>query len=96
MKVNENEVRLRYLSRREGRRVYFGGEEVIGADREWQEVEIPFSEGKPFYSSNYPYALTPGREPCLYLFIENRFPGEFDVELEGISVFRPGGDGGER
>ena len=96
MKVNRNEVRLRYLYRREGREVYFGGEEVITAHGQWQKVEIPFSEGKPFYSSDYPYALTPGKRPCVYLFIENRVPGEFDVELDSIWVFRPGADGGER
>ncbi len=89
IKVNDNDVRLRYLYRREGREVYFGGDEIIPLSEQWQKVEIPLKKAKPFYSSDYPYALTPGKKPCLYIFIDNKLPGNFDVAIDSIFVFRP-------
>jgi len=88
IKVNDNNARLRYLYRREGRKVYFGGEEIISHSEQWQKVEIPLGEAKPFYSSNYPYAFTPDKNPCLFIFIDNELPGYFDVEIDSIYVFR--------
>lgn len=96
MRVRENEVRLRYLYRREGRKVYFGGDALISPGPEWQRVEIPLTEGRPFYSSNYPYALTPGKEPCLFIFIDNLLPGDLDVQLDNVSISSPESSGGER
>lgn len=96
IKVNDNNARLRYLYRREGRKVYFGGEEIISHSEQWQEVEIPLGEAKPFYSSNYPYALTPDKNPCLYIFIDNKWPGYFDVEIDSIYVFRTESQGEEK
>ena len=96
IRVRENEVRLRYLCRREGRTVYFGGDEVISPGAEWQRIEIPLTEAKPFYSSNYPYALTPGKEPCLFIFIDNLVPGDLDVQLDNVSVSSLESSGGER
>jgi hypothetical protein len=96
IKVRESEVRLRYLYRREGRTVYFGGDEVISPSDEWQRVQIPLTEGRPFYSSNYPYALTPGKEPCLFIFIDNLVPGDLDVQIDNVSVSRSESSGGER
>ena len=96
IKVRDNDVRLRYFYRREGRKVYFGGDETIRPSAEWQRVEIALADAKPFYSSDYPYALTPGKQPCLYLFIDNMLPGNLDVEIDNISVFAPDASGGER
>lgn len=96
IKVNDNKARLRYFCRIDGREVYFAGEEIISSNEQWQEIEIPFKEAKPFYSSNYPYALTPDKKPCLYIFIDNELPGNFDVEIDRVSVFRPGSDEGEK
>lgn len=96
IKVNTNKVRFRYLYRREGRKVYFRGEEVISPDEQWQRVKIPLGEAKPIYSSNYPYALTPDKNPCLFIFIDNELPGYFDVEIDSIYVFRTESQGEEK
>lgn len=89
IKVHDKKVRLKYFYRKEGRNVYFGGVKVIAPDTQWQKVEIPLKDARPFYSSNYPYALTPDKTPCLYIFITNELPGHFDVEIDWISVVRP-------
>lgn len=89
IKVNDNNARLRYFCRMDGCEVYFAGQKIISSDEQSQKVEIPLGETKPYYSSNYPYALTPGKKPCLYIFIDNELPGNFDVEIDRISVFRP-------
>lgn len=88
MKVNSNSVQMRYFYRQEDRHVYFSGEKIISSDEQWQKVEIPFAEARPFYGSDFPAALTPGKTPCLYIFISNELPGELDVEIDRISIFR--------
>ncbi len=86
VKINDNKVRLRYFYRKRSRSVYFAGEEIIGPDSKWRRVTIPLEQAKPFYSSNFPYALTPNKSPALFLFIENALPGHFDVEVDRISI----------
>ncbi len=88
MKVNDNKALLRYFYRKEGGGVYFFGDKIVSADTQWQRVQIPLEEAKPFYGSDFPYALTPGKMPCLYIFIQNKLQGNFDVEIDGISVLR--------
>lgn len=96
IKVNANKARFRYFYRREGRKVYFRGEEVISRGEQWQKIKIPLKEAKPYYSSNYPYALTPNKNPCLFIFIDNELPGYFDVEIDSIYVSRFESQGEEK
>jgi len=88
MKVNYNEVGFRYYYLKGGGEVYFFGERTISAHTEWQHVEIPLKEAKPLYGSDFPAALTPGKMPCIYIFMRNELPGNFDVEIDRISVMR--------
>jgi len=96
LKVNANKARFKYFYRREGRKVYFRGEEIISPSEQWQKIEISLKETKPYYSSNYPYALTPNKNPCLYIFIDNELPGYFDVEIDSIYVSRAEPQGEEK
>ena len=96
IKVSDNEVRFRYFYRKEGHEVYFAGKEIISSDKQWQKVEIPLGEAKPFYSSNFPFALTQDKKPCLYIFIDNKLPGNYDVEIDRISVFSSESDEDEK
>jgi hypothetical protein len=96
IRVNDNAVRLRYFCRMDGCDVYFGGEITISQTEDWHKVEIPLRDAKPYYSSEYPYALTPGKKPCLYVFIDNELPGNYDVELDRISVSGPDQEKEER
>ncbi len=88
IKVNDNEVGFRYYYLKGGGEVYFFGERTISAHAEWQHVDIPFKEAKPLYGSDFPAALTPGKLPCLYIFMRNELPGNFDVEIDRISLWR--------
>ncbi len=86
IKVNDNQVGLRYYYRKGNGEVYFFGDYVVSADEQWQRVQIPLKAAKPLYGSDFPFALTPGKMPCLFLFIRNELPGNFDVEIDRISV----------
>lgn len=85
---NGNAVRLRYFFRKERCSEYYAGENIVFIGEEWQNVEIPFGHAQPFYGMEFPAALTPGEKPALYLFIENAVSGNFDVELDRVSIER--------
>jgi len=87
IKVNDNKVGLRYYCLKGGG-AYFFGERTISAHAAWQHVDIPIKEAKPWYGSDFPAALTPGKMPCLYIFIRNELPGNFDVEIDRIALLR--------
>ena len=86
VKVNSNTARLRLFCRRHGHSVYFAGAKSIAADEHWQAVDIRLQDTKPFYSSNFPASLAPGKEPALFLIIENEQPGAFNIEIDDIVV----------
>ena len=88
IKVNHNKVGLRYYCLKGGGGVYFFGERTICAQEAWQHVDIPIKEAKPLFGSDFPAALTPGKMPCLYIFIRNELPGNFDVEIDRIALLR--------
>jgi hypothetical protein len=87
---NGNAVRIRYFFLKENCLEYYAGENIVFVGNEWQNVEIPLRHSTPFFGSEFPAALTPGKKPALYLFIENAVSGSFDVELDRISVTRRG------
>ena len=87
---NGNAVRIRYFFLKENCREYYAGENIVFVGDQWQNVEIPLRYATPFFGSEFPAALTPGKKPALYLFIENAVSGSFDVELDRISVTRRG------
>lgn len=86
IKVNDNEVGLRYYYLKGGGEVYFFGDYIISADAQWQKVRIPLTGAKPLYGSDFPVALTPGKMPCLYIFLRSELPGNFDVEIDYIAI----------
>lgn len=86
MKVTENRARLRFFCQRHGHSVYYAGETSVAADEHWQTVDIELQDTNPFYSSNFPASLAPGKEPVLFLIIENADPGAFTVEVDDILV----------
>jgi len=85
---NGNAVRLRYFFRKQEGANYYAGESIVFIGDEWQNVEIPLKHGQLFSGCEFPAALTPGKTPVLYLFIENAVSGDFDVELDRISIMR--------
>ncbi|RKX71552.1 hypothetical protein DRP53_01090 [candidate division WOR-3 bacterium] len=92
IRVKDNKVRLRYFYLAEEGRVYYAEEEFISRSENWQVVTIPFICAKPFYSSNFPWALTPGKKTPFFLFIENALPGSFEVEIDRIEILRLKGE----
>jgi len=90
VKVNANTVRLRYFFRRETAKCYDAGEHTIEVSEGWQEISLPLESGRPFYGSEFPRALTPDKNPAMYIFIENAMPGYFEVELDRISIISRG------
>lgn len=89
IKVNGTETRLKYFYKKQGSPVYWGQEIVIQQGTDWQKIKIPLIQAKPFYSSNFPFALTPDKTPTLYFFIDNLTPGNFDTEIDYISIIKP-------
>lgn len=81
-------TRLKYFYEKQNSAVYWGSEVIVKASPEWQKIKLPLSEAKPFYSSNFPFALTPDRTPVLYLFIDNFTPGYFDTEIDYIAIIK--------
>ncbi len=96
VKVNNNKLRLRYYYHKDGFASYKGGKKIISSNKNWQTIQIPLKNAKPFYSGNFPYALTPGKTPSLFIFIDNLLPGKFDVEIDRISVIKASSTGGEK
>jgi len=85
---NGNAVRLRYFFRKQEGASYYAGESIVFIGDQWQNVEIPLKHAQSFSGCEFPAALTPGITPVLFLFIENAVSGEFDVELDRISIIR--------
>ncbi len=86
VKVLKNTLRLRYFLLSEDKRVYLLGIKYINESKEWKEIEIPLKDSKPFYSSNFPWSLLPDKKPSLYIFMENQYPGEFQVKISSVKV----------
>lgn len=86
IKVNKNTVRLRYFYLSEDKRVYLLGIKYIESSKDWQEILIPLDSAKPFYSNSFPWSLVPDKKPSMYIFIENDYPGNFDVEIKCIEL----------
>jgi hypothetical protein len=89
MKVENNEIRLRYFYRKENEKEYYSGVQIISPDAEYQKIELPLVEARPFFGTEYPASLTPEKQPCLYIFMSSDIRGGFDVEINWISVIRP-------
>lgn len=85
---NENPVRLRYFFRKGECRGYHASESVITASEEWRDVTIPMNQAILLSGTEFPAALTPGLNPSLYVIIENATPGNFELEIDQISVVR--------
>lgn len=85
---NGNAVRIRYFFLKENCGEYYAGENIVFLGDDWQNIEIELRYARPFFGTEFPAALTPGIKPALYLFIENAVSGNFDVELDHISVIR--------
>lgn len=81
-------TRLKYFYKRQNSAVYWGNEMIVKPDSEWQKISFPLNEAKPFYSSNFPFALTPGETPAFYLFIDNFMPGYFDTAIDYIAIIK--------
>ena len=88
IKGSENAVRVRFFFRKEMCKEYHAGERVITAGKEWQDVTIPLKHSILLSGTEFPAALTPGLSPVLFVFIENAAPGEYEIEIEEISVLR--------
>ncbi len=81
-----NKARISYYYMLEGAAYYHGGQIIVEPKEESQTIEIPFAQAKPFYSGNFPYALTPNKVPALFVFIDNLEPGAFEVLVDRIAV----------
>lgn len=90
IRVNSNKVRIRYFYLDKDRRIYLEDERCIPHAEGWQDIEIPLRSATPFPSVNFPYLLMPDERPPMYLFIENLLPGDFEVEIDRVSVEREG------
>ncbi|MCX7994446.1 MAG: hypothetical protein N3A65_01565 [candidate division WOR-3 bacterium] len=88
MRVKGVATRLKYLYRKKGSAVYWGQEIIIEKSTQWQKIILPLQQAKPFYSSNFPFALTPDKTPVIYFFIDNLIPGNFDTEIDYISIIK--------
>jgi hypothetical protein len=72
--------------------VYYTGKTSVAVDEHWQTVDISLHDAQPFYSSNFPASLTPGKEPVLFVFVENEEPSAFRVEIDDIAVIEQKGE----
>ncbi|UCD05858.1 MAG: hypothetical protein JSV98_01080 [candidate division WOR-3 bacterium] len=88
IKGNENPVRVRYFFRKAACKEYYAGESIITASKELHDVKIPLKHAALLSGTEFPAALTPGLDPIFFLFIENAAPGEFEIEIDQISVVR--------
>jgi len=86
LRGNGRKIRVRVYFLKDGRLPYYAVEKTVETSKEWERLEIPFSEGLPIWSSNFPMALVPGRRPPIFLFIDNGEPGPFEVYLDEIAV----------
>ena len=88
VKVTTNKLRINYYYYRKETNEYLGGEAIIAANEKVQTIKVPLKGAFPFYGGNFPLSLTPGKTPALYLFFDNLLPGDFDVEIDCISVVK--------
>ncbi len=95
VKVHANNLRLKYFYRKKDSQAYWGGEVVVPPSKNWQTIKIPLKSAMPFYSGNYPFALTPGKTPALFVFFDNLVPGKFDAVIDKISVLKADAGGEE-
>lgn len=95
LKVKANTARIKYFYHREGFSSYKFGVKTIRSNNKNQTIKIPLKASKHFYSGNHPYALTPGKTPSLFIFIDNLVPGEFDVEIDRIAIVKKERGGAE-
>lgn len=86
VKGNGNLVRFRILFKNLGKTPYYYLQQNIRIADDWKEIKISFKNAHPIWSSNYPYALTPGLSPDFFLFVENGEPGSFSVGIDKIEV----------
>jgi len=71
---------------KEGGASYLYWRQKVETKEEWRKVTIPLNLARPIWSSNYPYTLTPGKRPDLFLFFENWEAGRFDVMIDEIRL----------
>jgi hypothetical protein len=88
IKGNENPVRVRYFFRKAECKEYYAGESIIIAGTEWCDATIPLKGAVLLSGTEFPAALTPGLDPMFFVFIENAAAGEFEIEIDQISVVR--------
>lgn len=86
MKGNNKKVRFRILYKKPGSNSYLYLKTILTIKTEWQKIEIPLKDAKPLWSSNYPYALVPGKNPDFFLFIENGDSGQFEVIIDEMAI----------
>jgi hypothetical protein len=87
---NDIPVRIRYFFKKGKCASYYADEKTILAGAEWQDVFIHLESTMFFSGTEFPAALTPGKNPVFYLFIENGESGDFDIEIDHISIVRHG------
>ncbi|UCF71094.1 MAG: hypothetical protein JSW49_02120 [candidate division WOR-3 bacterium] len=90
MRVRGNDVtvRVRYFFRKGKCSSYYAGEKIVVAGAQWKDMVIPLEGAMFFPGTEFPAALTPGKSPVLYLFIENGESGNFDIEIGHIAIVR--------
>jgi hypothetical protein len=91
LRGNGKRIKIRvYL--REKLNIYREVKGVFKTTGTWQVVSLSLSDSKPVWSSNFPQALTPDKNPDLFIFIENDEPGPFDVLIDQIKVGEENGE----
>ncbi len=89
-------TRLKYFYKKKNSSVYWGKEIIVQPHPDWQKIKLPLNEAEPFYSSNFPFALTPGKTPALYFFIDNFASGNYETEIDYISIIKSDTPGEEQ
>jgi hypothetical protein len=84
--VTANRLRVKYLFYRKNTQAYWGGIKIIGSGAKEQTIKIPLAASSAFYNGNYPFSLTPGRTPELFLFFDNLLPGRFNAVISSVTV----------
>jgi len=88
---NNKPMRVRIIFHpQNGSADYYHWWQNVEVSDKWQKVTIPLKNSRPLWSSNYPYVLTPGKKPDLFIFFENLEPGHFEVTVDEISLEKGG------
>jgi hypothetical protein len=93
--VNSNTLRIKWMYYRMSTQAYWGNVETVAPKKGIQTIRIPVKKACAFYNGNYPFALTPGKTPALFVFFDNLLPGKFDATISSVSVV-PATTGGAR